>query len=403
MRGEPLRVLLHDYGGYGFTAQLGRALAGRGHHVLYSYSLTTQLMQRFPSQPAQEDLMLEGIRLPRPFARYNYLQRWRDERLHGRLVAEQVRTFRPEVVLSANTPLDAQALIQQASREVKAKFIFWLQDLIGLATQNTLTLRFPLMGRLIGDHYLSLEKKLVSRSDGVILIAEDFIDHARGWGINAARIHHIPNWAPLEEIPLLPKDNPWAMAHALTDKFVFLYSGVLGLKHDTGLFLAMAASFRAHPDVRVVVVAEGPFAEKLQAQVHASALDNLMLLPYQSAAAYPQVLASADVLMTILQADASVYSVPSKVYSYICAGRPQLMAISSENAAAKLVTSRQMGLVSGPGDINAWLANAHALYQNRYNNYPMGVNARAYAEENFDIERTTDRFEGIMRLTLRGS
>ena len=398
-----MRVLLHDYGGYGFTAQLGRALAGKGHHVLYSYSLTTQLMQRFSSQPAQENLMLEGVRLPRPFARYNYLQRWRDERVHGRLVAEQVRTFKPAVVLSANTPLDAQAFIQQASREVNAKFIFWMQDLIGLATQHALSLRFPLTGRLIGDHYLRLEKKLVSRSDGVILITEDFIDHVRGWGIDAARIHHIPNWAPLEEIPLLPKDNPWAMAHALTDKFVFLYSGVLGLKHDTGLFLALAASFRAQPDVRVVVVAEGPFAQQLQAQAHACALDNLMLLPYQSAPDYPRMLASADILLTILKADASVYSVPSKVDAYFCAGRPQLLAISSENAVAKLVTSRQMGLVSGPEDINTWLANAHALYQNRYNNYQMGVNARAYAEENFDIEPITDEFEGIMRFPLRGS
>ena len=133
---ETLRILLHDYGGYSFTNQLGRTLAGRGHRVLYSYSLTTQLMQRFAPRPAHENLVMAGVQLPRTFNRYSYLRRWRDERLHGRLVGEQVRNFQPEVVLTANTPLDAQVLIQRASREVKAAFLFWMQDLIGLAAQK---------------------------------------------------------------------------------------------------------------------------------------------------------------------------------------------------------------------------------------------------------------------------
>lgn len=399
---EALRILLHDYGGYSFTNQLGRTLAGRGHRVLYSYSLTTQLMQRFAARPAHENLEMAGIQLPRAFNRYSYLRRWRDERLHGRLVGEQVRNFQPEVVLAANTPLDAQVLIQRASREVKAAFLFWMQDLIGLAAQKNLSSRFPLLGPLLGEHYQQLEKKLVIASDEVILISDRFFSDVRGWGIASERMHLLPNWAPLEEIPLLPKENPWAKAQGLTDKFVFLYSGVLGLKHDASLFLALADSFRTYPEVRVVIVAEGPFAEKLQAQACASALENLVLLPYQPPAEYSQVLASADVLMTILNADAGTYSVPSKVNSYLCAGRPQLLSLPSDNDVAKLVSSRKIGLVSEPGDVESWLMNAHALYQNRYNHNQMAMNARAYAEENFDIERITDKFETMMKLALRG-
>ena len=100
-----LRVFLHDYGGYSFTAQLGRALAGRGHQVVYSYSLTTQLMQRFSLHSEVENFMVEAISLPKPFARYNYMRRWRDESAHGRKVAQKVRDFRPDVVLSANAQI----------------------------------------------------------------------------------------------------------------------------------------------------------------------------------------------------------------------------------------------------------------------------------------------------------
>ncbi len=398
-----MRVFLHDYGGYAFTAQLGRALAGRGHQVFYSYSLTTQLMQRFSPQPVTDDFVVEGIKLSRPFTRYNYIKRRRDEQTHGQAVARQVRAFHPDIVLSANTPLDAQKLIQRANREVRAKFLFWMQDVIGLATRRELASRIPLLGRVIGDHYMRMEKQLARQGDGVVVSAADFSDHLLRWGVDPAQIHVIPNWAPLHEIPVLPKDNPWARAHNLVDKFVFHYSGVLGLKHDLRMFLALAQAFKRQTDVRVVVTAEGPFAATLRSEAGNKKLDNLLLLPYQPAVDYPDMLATADVLMSVLNPDASIYSVPSKVYAYMCAARPQLLSISADNPAAKLISVHQMGLVSTPGDLDAWLGNARALYQNRYNNSQMGINARAYAEENFDIERITDVFESIMQQSLKGS
>ncbi len=391
-----MRVFIHDYGGYAFTAQLGRALAGKGHQVYYLYSLTTQLMQRFSPQPELENFKLEGVQLHRPFARYNYLRRMRDERAHGRSVAQQLRNFRPDVVLSANAPLDAQRLILFASREVGAKFIFWMQDAIGQATKNALSTSIPVIGNFISDHYLRLERSLVKASDEVILISTDFLDYLHGWGVDTAQVHVISNWAPLDEIPVLPKDNPWARTHNLTDKFVFLYTGVLGLKHDAGLFLALAEAFDQQSDVRVVVAAEGPFADALKTESLARDLDNLIILPYQPAAAYPEMLASADVLMTILRSDASVYSVPSKVYAYMCAARPQLLSILMGNPVAKLVTEHKMGLVSEPEDVDTWVKNSRAFYQNRYNNHHMGKNARAYAEEHFDINRITAKFEALI-------
>ena len=392
-----MRVFLHDYGGYAFTAQLGRALGGRGHRVDYSYSLTTQLMQRFLLQPELENFTVEAISLPNPFARYNYMRRWRDESAHGRKVAQKVRDFRPDVVLSANAPLDAQKLILSASREVGSKFIFWMQDAIGLATKNTLSSTIPLIGNLIGDHYLRLERSLVEESDGVIVISTDFLDYLLGLGIDPAHVHVIPNWAPLDEIPELPKDNPWADSHDLKDKFVFLYSGVLGLKHDASLFLDLAKAFKQHSDVRVVVAAEGPFADILRRESQAAMLDNLVILPYQPTEVYSEMLANADVLMTILRSGASLYSLPSKVYAYMCAARPQLLSISAGNPVAKLVDEQKMGLISEPNDVGAWVKNAYALYQNRYNNHQMGKNARSYAEKNFDIDRIADEFEALMQ------
>ena len=164
-----LRVFLHDYGGYVFTAQLARALALRGHQVLYLFSVTNQLVQRFSPHSELDHLTIVGVSLPGRFLRYNYLQRWKGEHAHGRKVARRVRTFRPDVVLSANSPLDTQKLIQSASHEVGAKFIFWMQDAIGLATKNALSSNIPLIGNFIGDHYLRMERSLIKASDKVMI------------------------------------------------------------------------------------------------------------------------------------------------------------------------------------------------------------------------------------------
>ncbi len=73
-----------------------------------------------------------------------------------------------------------------------------------------------------------------------MVISEDFLPLLRRWGVDEARIAVIENWAPLDELPVLPRDNEWAREHGLADRFVFLYSGTLGFKHDPSLLLELA-------------------------------------------------------------------------------------------------------------------------------------------------------------------
>lgn len=64
------------------------------------------------------------------------------------------------------------------------------------------------------------------------------------------------------------------------------------------------------PSARVVIAAEGTGADFLRRQRLPA---NALLLPLQPAGRPPEVLASADVLVALLDADAGVFSVPSKV------------------------------------------------------------------------------------------
>src|SRR5207302_1095074 len=105
-------------------------------------------------------------------------------------------------------------------------------------------------------------------------------------------------WAPLDELPVLPRDNAWAREHGILDKLVFLYSGTLGFKHDPSLLLELAR-WAGRRDGLVVVVSEGSGADWLAE--HGRDEPGLRLLPYQPYDRLPEVLASADVLVAVLE------------------------------------------------------------------------------------------------------
>ena len=395
-----MQILLHDYGNYPFTRQLARELAARGHAMDYVYSESTQLIKRGTANPSTKNLTVTGILLDKPFQKYNYLQRRRCEIEHGRKLAAIVERIRPDVVLSANTPLDAQELALRASRKVGAKFVFWMQDAIGLATNQTLARKIPFLGSMVGDFYIQREKEMLQRSDHVVLISEDFLPLMRSWQVDETHCTVIPNWAPLDEINVQSKHNAWAKAHALDGKFCVIYTGILGLKHNPALFIQLAEAFKENTDVRIVVVSAGDAIDWLTREAKDRNLDNLVLLPPQPEDTYAQVLGTANVLLSILSESAGSYSVPSKVLSYLCAGRPLLLAVPEANLSTRIVQESNSGLVCAPDEIDCLAGNARMLYQNINLAKKMAGNAHKYAEKTFDISTITDRFEKLLSKTL---
>jgi len=392
------RIVIQDYAGYPFPVQLSRRLAARGHTVLHLYAGRNRMpggqMQALVTDPSTFNV--RGLNTRQPLEKYAFVKRWFQEREYGRLTLQAVKEFSPDVVISADMPLDPQSMLSKHCRQHHIRFIFWLQDIISLATKNILAKKLSAPGAWIGDYYLALEKNILRQSDHVVSITEDFNTYLLKAGVTPEKVSVIPNWAPLEALPVLPKDNDWARAHGLADKFCFLYSGTLGLKHKPDLLLQLALSFRDEPQVVVYVGSEGPGAEWLQRRKQEYNLTNLALMGYQPFDLLPQVQAAADVLVAVLDPDAGIYSVPSKVLSYLAAQRPVLLAVPEENLAARIVQDNQAGWVVNPANHAEWLEKAHQLFRTPSLRQVFGSNARRYAEANFDIETIADRFEALL-------
>lgn len=391
---DPLRVLVHDFAGHPFQLDLSRSLARRGHSVLHAYCDSYTSGKGDLSSVHGERLTTVGISVGDEFARYSPVRRARQEVLYGRRFVKVAEAFKPDVVLACNVPLLAQRVAARWFRAQGVPWIFWLQDLYSVALTAAAERKAGRVGRAIGRRFSRLEGSLLLDASQVVAITEDFDQTLDDWDIPRHRRHVVPNWAPLSDLPPRPRKSSWSEEQGLADRFTFLYSGTLGLKHRPELLYELAAQHV--DDAEVVVISEGMGEERLRELLAEQPLPNLRLLPFQPFDRYPDIIGSADVLVALLEPAAGRFSVPSKVLSYLCAGRPILAAIPRENLAARTIEQAGAGAVVEPQDEEAFLLAAKRLRAEPHTRQSAGQRARAYAEATFDIEQITDRFMAVI-------
>jgi glycosyltransferase involved in cell wall biosynthesis len=270
-----------------------------------------------------------------------------------------------------------------------------VQDVYGLAAYRMLRAKLPVIGQLVGKYFNALDKRAFRNSHAIVVISEDFTEILVSWGVDPARIHTVHNWAPLDGLPQRPRDNDWSRAQQLGDKLRFVYSGTLSMRHNPALLLELARMLQQKSLGQLVVVSEGPGVEWLDAEAAKQDITTLKRLSFQPFETLPDVLGSADVLVAILEPDAGVFCVPSKVLSYLCAGRPVLLAVPLENLVSRIVKNEGAGLGVDPLDVDGFTAAALQLAESPALRETAGHAARHYADTHFDIERITDRFEQI--------
>jgi glycosyltransferase involved in cell wall biosynthesis len=316
---------------------------------------------------------------------------------YGREVAKIIRQLKPSVMLCGNTPADAQRAILKVCKHENVPFVYWLQDIYSVAVATLLTKKFGYLGKMIGQYYHWLDRKQFRASDAIIAISEDFPRVIATW-IGNTPVSIIENWAAISDIQVGMKDNPWSRAHGLHDQFSFIYSGTLGRKHNPHFLMKLA---ECCTNSNVVAVAQGFGVPLLRDAKATKQLDHLILLPIQPATEFANVLATADVLLATIELDAGVFAVPSKVLTYLCSGRPILLAAPKNNLAARIVTSANAGIVVDPSDEKGFITAANQLYADPGLCAELGANGRRYAEETFDIAKIADRFEIVLTHTRR--
>lgn len=390
-----MRVVLHDYAGHPLGVSLSRSLANRGHDILHLYSGSFETPHGAMSPQAGDSprLQIEPITLPQQTQRQNLLKRRMADQAYAKLAVKRIEEFHPEVVVTANSLLEVVAPIQDWAISCGVKHVFWAQDLVGVAGAKLIQKKLPIVGNLLGAAYANWEQKLLSRSHHVVAISEDFKEYIP---VPDKRITIIENWAPLDEVPVGEKSNDWSKSKGLDKTKNVIYTGTLGMKHNPELLIRLAKSLQDQPDVKLVVISAGDAIDYLDKRKAEESITNMHLLPFQLFADLPNVLASASVLIGLLEPEAGVFSVPSKVLSYLCASRPIVLAVPLENLIARIVSGSGAGTVVSSSEEQDFIEGVYRYLSDETLAAAAGKNGRTYAEKTFDLELITNRFEQVL-------
>ncbi|ALO99463.1 Lipopolysaccharide biosynthesis protein [Streptomyces hygroscopicus subsp. limoneus] len=396
-----MRILVHDYSGHPFQAQLSRELARRGHQVVHS-TCTAYVSGKgdlaAPAAGLRFATIGDGVRLRKEA----YFRRLGQETRLGLELARQVRREQPDVALLSNLPIPVLVVTAAVLKRLRIPWVLWHQDVTAVALESFAAADVAKSMGVAAKVFGAGEKWSARQAAAIVVIADSFVRVHERWG-TAGKVTVIPNWAPLDEIVPVARTNGWSAEHGLHDVRTVLYSGTLGLKHNPALLVRLAERLREQGSpVRLVVVNDGPAVPVLRDAAAARGVD-LTLLPFQPYERLPEVLGTGDVLVVLLGPEAGQFSVPSKTLSYLCAGRPVLGLMPADNLAARLL--RQAGSAVFPPEESALEGAAtwvREVLSDPARAERLGKESRALAEREFALEGCASRFEDILHSASAG-
>jgi colanic acid biosynthesis glycosyl transferase WcaI len=244
--------------------------------------------------------------------------------------------------------------------------------------------------RVLVDLYLQ-------RADRVVAIGETMRGRLEDKGAPPERLRVIPNWVDTEALTPSPRDNEWARAHDLTDRFVVMHSGNVGHAQDLDSLVRAATFLRDLDDLAIVVIGFGARYAELLALAERLETDQVRFLPYQPRDLLSQSLSAADVHVVGLAPGLAGYVVPSRLYGVLATGRPVIVAADRESETARVVEEAGAGVVVPPGRPELLARAIRRAYDGELDLAGMGDRGRTYVAGEADRSVALQRYRTVLR------
>jgi colanic acid biosynthesis glycosyl transferase WcaI len=232
-----------------------------------------------------------------------------------------------------------------------------------------------------------------------LVISEDFgVKLVESRQVSPTKIATIYNWIDGSHVKPLSRINTWREDNRIpAEKFVVLFSGTLGLASGANILIDVARllSVRQSFDFLMLIVGEGLLKKTMEECAVTWGLDNVVFLPFQPADRLAEVQATGDVMFLPVAGGHAFSSVPSKLVTYMAAGRPILCAADEDSTVARTVERAGCGRVIPPDDSFSVVEALIQMATMKQELATMGANGRSFFEEHFERQRAMDAFERL--------
>jgi glycosyltransferase involved in cell wall biosynthesis len=300
-----------------------------------------------------------------------------------------------DLVWGTSPPLPQVLTAWLAARLKGAKFLFEVRDLWPAFAIQLGVLKNPVWIGLS----LWLERFLYRRADCLVVNSPGFIDHLAAHGAVQAKIHLVRNGVDPAMFDPTSKGAEFRARNHLEGKFVALYAGAHGISNDLEVLLDAADLLRNDPRICFLLVGDGKEKPGLALRATEMKLENVLFLPPVPKNEISEVLAAGDCGIAILK-PIPLYGTtyPNKVFDYMAAGRPVVLAI--DGVIRKVVEEASAGLAVPPGNPAALADAIRTLAEDPARARDMGRRGRLCVERDFSRSEQSRQMEKVLVETV---
>jgi glycosyltransferase involved in cell wall biosynthesis len=377
--------------------ELARLLAARGHRVTVIASPVSYLTGASSSTGRENEAEVDGVRVIRAYTsralHKSFVHRvfsFFSFMVSSFLAGLGVRAV--DLVWGTSPPIFQGWTAWMLARLKGVPFLFEVRDLWPSFAIAVGVLKNPTLIKMS----LWLERFLYRHADRMMVNSPGYVDHVRARG--ARQVELVPNGADPQMFDPVDPGTVFRALHRLEDKFVVLYAGAHGMSNDLGVVLEAARLLQEATvpvPIRLVLLGDGKEKSALQARAAELGLNNVLFLPPVPKAEMSSALAGADACLAILKPiDEYKTTYPNKVFDYMAAGRPVVLAI--DGVIRQVVEDAGCGPFVPPGDPAALAEAIRSLAADRARARRMGLAGRSYLEAHFSRSALADQLAAIL-------
>lgn len=310
-----------------------------------------------------------------------------------------------DIIIASMPPLTVGLIGRLISKRFKKPLVLDLRDLWPEAAQATGYLKAAnIFHRFLYNFSKRKAQSLYDYASAIIInspaLKEELVC---SYGINSEKIYFIPNGVNLD---LFANNSEAAEKmieekYQLNNKFVVLYSGLIGFAQNVEIIVKTANLSKENKDIVFVIAGTGPKLPEVQKMVELMELDNVIFTGFRPRQEISIFIKKADVCLITYKNDATfTKNIPSKMFDYLAGAKP--IIINLEGVASEIILEAGAGLLVPPDDPWVLYEAIMKLYSDAVLKDRMGFNGQAYVVNHYDQKMIARKLEHILQEIVGG-
>ena len=313
---------------------------------------STEIRGNIISSPEHEAESLKS-RLICWYKHFIFMNRWMKENKNKKY----------DMIFAVSNPPINSYIGLQLKKRFNAPFVYMNWDLYPQVIERNIN--NPL-GQLVCKIWHKWNNRNYPKIDQLLTIGDVMSESMTAHIKHKISVDVIPVSVDVEKLkPLDKTENPFCIEHELTDKFVVLYSGKMGIGHNIELILDAANLLRNNKKIVFVFIGNGPKYSLVDDYIRRNALTNIQLYPLQSEEIFPNSIACGDIGIVTQEASMADLFMPSKTYSMMACGEAIVGICTKHDDLYGLLKCGEFGVAVTEMSAEKMALVINELYENK--------------------------------------